>query len=107
MAICAYCGNTANKLTREHLWPASLHDRIAVSNQRIFGSEQIFYLARSQGYIEGEPTVRDVCAKCNNGPLSALDKYICELWDCYFGRIVEANEVIPFSYDYSRLSRWL
>jgi hypothetical protein len=57
--------------------------------------------------IDGEPQVRDVCADCNNGPLSALDNYICELWDGHFHQIVPADAQIAFSVDYERLSRWL
>jgi len=43
----------------------------------------------------------------NNGPLSALDNYICELWDGYFHHIVPADAQIAFAFDYELLTRWL
>jgi hypothetical protein len=107
MAICAYCEREASKLTKEHLWPAALHKRINESNRSVFNEDNRFYLSKIDRMIDGEPQIRDVCADCNNGPLSALDNYICELWDDYFHRIVPADAQIAFAFDYERLTRWL
>ena len=107
MAACAYCGKLARNLTREHLLSASLHRNLRQQQSQVFGSDQIYYIARCERVIDAEPTVRDVCSDCNNGPLSILDSYICELWDLHFRRIVEPDELVLFSYDYDLLTRWL
>ena len=51
--------------------------------------------------------VKDVCARCNNGALSALDTYACKLYDSYFSKTVERNEHVDFRYDHDQLLRWL
>lgn len=100
---CAYCGSSGN-LTREHLWPASLHERLMRANK---STENSFWLRRINAEIAGEPKIKDVCRKCNNGPLSQLDNYICTLFDRYFARIQSRHEEIDFEYDYHLLKRWL
>jgi len=107
MQTCAYCDKTGTKLTKEHLWPASLHRRIDKANQYIFKEPNIFYLSKADKIIVAEPQVKDVCAECNNGVLSELDAYICQLWDKYFYKIVERGEEVRFEYNYNLLSRWL
>jgi hypothetical protein len=107
VAECQYCLREAPKLTKEHLWPAALHSRINESNRAIFGEDNRFFLSKIDKMIEGEPQIKDVCADCNNGPLSVLDSYICELWDERLHQIVPADAQIAFSFDYDRLSRWL
>ena len=100
---CSYCASEG-PLTREHLWPASLHRRLLNANDQ---QENLFWLARLNQEIKGEPTIRDVCAECNNVRLSKLDDYICGLFDRYFVHILERNEVVIFEFDYHRLKRWL
>jgi hypothetical protein len=100
---CAFCGSSRD-LTREHLWPAALHSRLMEANN---SPRNAFWLRRVAAEIEGEPTVRDVCQPCNNGPLSELDSYICALFDRYFVRIVARHQLIQFHYDYHLLARWL
>lgn len=100
---CAYCGADGG-LTREHLWPASLHRRLVKANG---APQSLFWLRRVDAEIQGEPKIRDVCRTCNNGPLSELDSYICTLFDRYFIRILQRNEKVKFEYDYHRLKRWL
>jgi len=107
MQTCAYCNKTGTKLTKEHLWPASLHRRIDKANHNIFKQGNIFYLSKADKIIVAEPQVKDVCAVCNNGVLSELDAYICQLWDKYFYKIVERGEEVRFEYNYNLLSRWL
>lgn len=103
MSVCAYCGSMA-PLTREHLWPAALHRRlIDVSNEK----RNRFWLAKIMKEIPSEPTVRDVCAQCNNTVLSSLDEYICQLFDRSFVHIPDRHERVTFDYDYHRLKRWL
>ncbi|MEH1941990.1 MAG: hypothetical protein V7L01_17480 [Nostoc sp.] len=101
---CAYCGRTDTKLTKEHLWARSLHQRL----QKSRGDKQhSFWLSRLDKVVETEPKLRDVCDVCNNGVLSQLDAYICALWDKYFFRIHERGEFVNFSYNYDLLCRWL
>ena len=99
---CAYCGHTDRKLTKEHLWAHSLHQRL----QKVRGiKEHLFWLSRLDKEVETEPQLRDVCNVCNNGVLSLLDAYICKLWDQFFSRIHERGDFIDFSYDYDLLCR--
>lgn len=76
MQICAYCDAENVKLTKEHLWPASLHRRIDESNRAYLGQANLFYLARINKIILGEPQIKDVCAKCNSEVLSKVDPII-------------------------------
>lgn len=57
--------------------------------------------------VTSQPTIRDVCAACNNGPLSDLDNYFCELHDTYFQQIVRPGDSVRFQYDMNLLTRWL
>jgi hypothetical protein len=107
MQACAYCNKTNVKITKEHLFPASLHRRIDEANREFFKQANLFYLSIADKFVVAEPQVKDVCAECNNGVLSKLDAYICELWDKYFHVIVEHGAEIQFEYNYDLLSRWL
>lgn len=100
---CAYCGSSG-PLTREHLWPTSLHARLVDANEQ---TSNCFWLRRIDKEIEAEPTLRDVCAKCNNGFLSALDGYVCGLFDRYFIQQIDRYSTVEFEFDYHLLKRWL
>lgn len=103
--VCVYCGRSGSKITREHLWPSALHSRLQVARDQ---RQNHFWSARErQKDIQSEPTIRDVCDKCNNGPLSELDAYICALWDTQFKAIRARGESVVFTYDYKLLTRWL
>ncbi|HCI12814.1 MAG TPA: hypothetical protein DFK12_02325 [Gallionellaceae bacterium] len=101
--VCAYC-KLPNALTREHLWPASLHSRLSAANKQTSNS---FWLARLQREIPSEPKIRDVCAHCNNVVLSELDAYICQLFDSTLVHIPNRHERVTFEHDYHLLKRWL
>lgn len=103
MPNCEYCRQPAT-LTKEHLWPASLHKRLYAINQQ---TKNIFWLSRLQREIPNEPQIRDVCAHCNNVTLSKLDDYICKLFDSTFKSIAERHAELVFEYDYHLLKRWL
>lgn len=103
MPICAYCGSIES-LTREHLWPTALHRRVMEARQE---KNSLFWLARIGKEIASEPTVRDVCALCNNARLSVLDDYICDAFDRFFVHKVERHTKVEFEYDYHLLKRWL
>src|SRR6266516_2180549 len=103
MKICAYC-EKEGKLTNEHLWPVSLHRRM----EQVRNSEgNNLYHSRLEKDIPSEPQIKDVCASCNNGVLSDLDNYMCQLFDKYFYHILHRAEKVLFEYDYDRLSCWL
>ncbi len=102
-SVCAYCKSPETP-TREHLWPASLHSRLAAANKQ---TSNAFWLARLQKEISNEPQIRDVCAQCNNIVLSELDEYICRLFDSTLVHIPEQHESVRFEYDYHLLKRWL
>lgn len=95
--VCAYCGS-AGGLTREHQWPKGIIARAGVNSS---------YFGKHQKYIDAELTIKDVCAVCNNGPLSSLDAYACALFDAQFSRQAVRRETRVFLYDYSLLLRWL
>lgn len=104
MASCVFCGQSEGKITREHLWPTALHSRLQIArNQRL----DQFWSARERKTIPSEPTIRDVCQSCNNGPLSELDAYICNLWDTQLRVLRKRGDRIVFQYDYGLLTRSL
>jgi len=97
---CAFCGHQGS-LTREHVVPAWLSERSLdplISNVRTPGGEIA---------ITGQPTIKDVCVDCNNGPLAELDDYALQLYDKYFYRVVEPGDLITFEYDFELLFLWL
>lgn len=55
--------------------------------------------------ISGEPTVKDVCANCNNVVLSRLDAYACNLYRRYFHKIADIGDQLDFEYEYDHLLR--
>jgi hypothetical protein len=98
MKKCVYCGEN-NKLSREHIFPRWVLKRQPNSEARF---------ARHENRVsERVPTIRDVCASCNNGALSELDNYVLKLYNTYFERIVPTNGQVLFEYDYDLLARWL
>ncbi|WP_147445776.1 hypothetical protein [Corallococcus aberystwythensis] len=70
----------------------SYNTRYSKSADKVFGAELV---------------IRDVCVKCNNGVLSKLDSYICDLFDRYFHRHPQPNTTVRFEYSFDLLLRWL
>lgn len=101
--ICAYC-KKPDTMTREHLWPKSLHRRLFATNKQ---AANAFWLAFLQKEIPKEPQIRDVCGKCNNVILSELDQYICRLFDSTLINIPNRYEQVQFEHEYHLLKRWL
>ncbi len=97
LRTCAYCGSSG-PLTREHLWPAGIIARSTVN---------LSYIGKLEKYVDAELTIKDVCAACNNGPLSSLDAYACSLYEAQFLRQALKRESRNFIYEYSTLLRWL
>lgn len=96
--LCAYC-DSAKKLTKEHIWPKCLINRLPKYDAK--------YLQSIDKVIGGELTIKDVCEECNNGSLAQLDDYICELYDRHFNDFVDVGQSISIKYDYNKLLRWL
>lgn len=97
MALCAYCRQN-RPLTREHIWPDWLLKAT---------DYPIAYMARANKIVGKNQKIRDVCAVCNNGPLSALDGYVRGLYEQYIRQWVVEGETIDFRYDHGLLLRWL
>lgn len=95
--LCAFCAE-ARTLTKEHIWPAGFLRRTN------YGSR---YSARANRTFAGDLTIKDVCSECNNGPLSRLDGYACELYDRYFHVLPRRGEIVTFEYNFGQLTRWL
>lgn len=98
MKQCAYCGKVGS-LTREHIWPKGIIQRMPELEAR--------YLDSIEKFVQSELIISDVCADCNNKKLSVLDGYLCQLYDTYFGTFIEGEEEIVFKYDYELLLRSL
>lgn len=95
--ICAYCDGPG-PFTREHIWPSGFLAR---------GDYGVRFSSRAQRTFTGDLVIADVCALCNNGPLSRLDAHACELYDRRFAKFAEPGRSEPFTYDYGLLLRWL
>lgn len=97
MKNCAYCGHD-EPLTKEHIWPRSLIEKYEILKA---------YNPKNNKFHDGEPTIKDVCANCNNGNLSKIDTYLSSLYDKYFFNIIKPGENATFEYDYNQLLRAL
>ena len=94
---CAYC-KLERKATKEHIWPKNI---LAKTDYVVRYSE------RAGTTFSGDMIIKDVCANCNNGPLSLLDAYAAKLYEAYFGKFGPTRESIEFIYDFGKLVRWL
>ena len=97
MKTCAYCGK-GSTLTKEHIWPRCLIEKY---------ENLLTYSKRKDSLYEGEPTIKDVCERCNNVVLSKLDSYLSSIYDRHFERILLPGEATSLSYDYGLLLRGL
>ena len=98
-ACCAYCGGQG-PLTKEHIIPRFLY--------RQFPQQKLGYNARADKFMKWEAQVRDVCAACNNGPLSQLDLYAQQFFSSInCERTYTSRERIEIEYNYEQLVRWL
>lgn len=89
-------------MTREHLIPAFMYEYQKQFTPFIGWSEPAGQMVRS------ELQIRDVCASCNNGPLSALDDYGRRMLTengLLVRNFVKARLTLAFDYDL--LVRWL
>jgi hypothetical protein len=96
---CAYCGKENVNFTKEHVYPKCLYERTPEQN--------LSYSPQLEKIIEAEATIKDVCSDCNNGELSKLDSYFCNLFDHHFKNFVYQNDFVVFEYDFDMLARSL
>jgi hypothetical protein len=95
---CAYCGRIS-ALTNEHVFPECFRKTFeAISIAKTPSGDRAIYSALE---------IHDVCARCNNGPLSKLDTYLCTLNDNYFSNIVHPGDCVRFEYDFDLLLKML
>ena len=95
---CAYCGRI-NDLTNEHVFPDCFQKTFKpITPTKTLAGEKAILSALK---------IHDVCGRCNSGPLSRLDAYLCELNDSYFSKIVRPGACIRFRYDFDLLLRML
>jgi hypothetical protein len=94
---CAYC-RLERTVTKEHIWPKS------ILLKTDYG---VRYSERAGRIFSGDMIIKDVCATCNNGPLSVLDAYASQLYESYFGGFERPRDSIEFNYDFGKLVRWL
>jgi hypothetical protein len=94
---CAFC-RKPGPLTREHIWPKWLHDSHDYSLKYHMAPDKV---------LPAEHVIKDVCAECNNGPLSALDDYARSLHQRYFIKVYQTIKKATFHCDFEKLTKWL
>jgi hypothetical protein len=95
---CVYCGHGSN-LTNEHVFPECFRETFEpISTAKTPTGEKAILSALE---------IRHVCARCNSGPLSQLDTYLCALNDKYFSKIVRPGDRVRVQYDFDLLLRML
>jgi hypothetical protein len=87
-------------LTKEHIFPKFLY--------RQFPNQTLGFNEKAGKFLSFEAQIKDVCAVCNNGPLSLLDAYAkSQIKDMKCERTFTARDMVEFQYDYQSLVRWL
>ena len=116
---CAYCGKGRDtvQFTKEHVvshtflnkyYPPitpskKINDRNKKKNYQVGG-----YQNSIQRDSCNYQTIPDVCEKCNNEILSALDEYFLKFYDLNTDcKLKKQGQLFTLKYDYSLLSRWL
>lgn len=104
MNTCAYCGNEYKykELTKEHTVNKSLIDFMELQNAP-------GYAKFSDNYTINYLTTKDVCADCNNGALSRLDKYSIEFMrdNSILNMSIDEDTKLDIKFDFNSLSKWL
>ncbi|SAF46868.1 hypothetical protein [Enterobacter kobei] len=96
--ICAYCKSTSD-LTNEHIFPSAII--------KSFDIELLSINDKSDYHFKSDPVIGDVCAKCNNGPLSQLDAHFVTSFKDQMIKPLNPGDEITFEYDYDLLLREL
>lgn len=103
---CSYCGNkfdsNKHKKTKEHVFPNGII--------KLYPEQYINYSPGGNFIDKSGSVIKDVCAFCNNGVLSALDAYGVSLIQTNFYESLEKHGldyVHQIEVDYYRITRWL
>jgi hypothetical protein len=96
---CAYC-RKAEKLTREHLYPKFLYEKIE-------GKFSGFNEAADK-VTSGERVIKDVCSTCNNKILAKVDAYGAQYYKLNkLDHTFLDEEFTEIHYEYDFLLRWV
>lgn len=101
-AKCRYCNNEIDGIilthSEEHIFPNTFYKRLGLKNARYSS-----YNPADKTNKDKEYKIDNVCNKCNNEILSALDTYIATelLKDCQF------RDITNIKINYNNLTRWL
>lgn len=98
---CAFCNSASRKLSREHIYPYGLISKFPQFDHAFFGGAKAVKLSPMKQVIN------DVCIKCNNEELSALDEYGNKFILKYFSQEYLPNEQVNIEYNYPILSKWV
>ncbi|MBC3884203.1 hypothetical protein [Undibacterium griseum] len=102
MPLCAYCKQEGS-ITREHIIPAFIY-----AFQKNIESSVIGWSEIAGKMVRSEFKVKDVCKKCNNGPLSDLDAFGKRFLTCSGVMVPNYTKLsVNLSFDFDLLARWL
>lgn len=88
---CAYCGRET-KGTREHIISSGILD--------LFPECYITFDDTRKKIYQADPTVKDVCAECNNQRISYIDSYAKDFISRYFTRKYTEQDKVEIEYNY-------
>jgi len=101
MAICTYCA-VESPATREHVTPKFVYEYLKIEGKHVGWNRRIDTWKSNL-----ENVTKDVCAKCNNGPLAELDAYGKHFFE--INRLASQRYASSetLRYDFHLLTRWL
>ena len=95
---CAYCGRET-KGTREHIISSGILD--------LFPECYITFDDTRKKIYQADPTVKDVCAECNNQRISYIDSYAKDFISRYFTRKYTEQDKVEIEYNYVLVQKML
>lgn len=95
---CAYCGRET-KGTREHIISSGILD--------LFPECYITFDDTRKKIYQADPTVKDVCAECNNQRISYIDSYAKDFISRYFTRKYTEQDKVEIEYNYVLVPKML
>lgn len=95
---CAYCGVECRP-TREHVISSAILD--------LFPECYLTFDGERKKIHQGDPLVKDVCAKCNNDYLSYIDEYAKNFIGKYFVDKYEEDDELEVEYEYTMIQKML
>jgi len=100
MVLCAYCDNERAP-TREHVVPNWYAEVVGKDGLETFNAR------KPTTHTLGDIVIRDVCGRCNNGPLGRLDAFAKLMYQDCMKSPVFYGESVNFDVDRDQLIRWL